>query len=297
MASWDEILNEICCCERKDAVDYVRKKYLSDLSRYTKRNTIIYYSSWLTNDVRGTDINDNDINGFMNAMKGLDCSKGLDLILHTPGGYPTAAEAIVKYLRNKFGKDIRVIIPQLAMSAGTMIACAGREIIMGKQSSLGPIDPQFNGIPAFNIVAEFNEAKKDLSSSDGSYDYWKILLSKYPAAFVKQANDAIELSDVLLRDWLRTGMLSEENDECKVDKICEYLNEHEKSKVHSRHFDIKYCISIGLNVAALEDDQKLQDLVLSVHHSCMHSFSNSNAVKIIENRNGKAFICLFKGQT
>lgn len=294
MASWDEVLNEICSCERKDSIDFVRKKYLSNLSRYTGRNSVIYYSSWLTNDGKGTDINDNDVNGFMNAMKGLDCTNGLDLILHTPGGYPTAAEAIVKYLRNKFGKDIRVIIPQIAMSAGTMVACAGREIIMGKQSSLGPIDPQFNGIPAFNIVAEFNEAKKELASENGTYEYWKILLSKYPAAFVKQANDAIELSDILLREWLRTGMLSGENDDCKINKICECLNEHEKSKVHSRHFDINYCKGIGLNVTALEEDQMLQDLVLSVHHSCMHSFSSSNAVKIIENQNGKAFICLSK---
>ena len=53
-------------------------------------------------------------------------------------GYPdpAAAEAIVNYLRLKFDYDIRVIVPQLAMSAGTMIACAAKEIIIGKQSSL-----------------------------------------------------------------------------------------------------------------------------------------------------------------
>ena len=60
--------------------------------------------------------------GFMNALKGMDCSKGLDLILHTPGGSPAAAEAIVSYLRSKFHNDIRVIVPQISMSAGTMIA-------------------------------------------------------------------------------------------------------------------------------------------------------------------------------
>lgn len=96
----------------------------------------------------------------MNTVRGLDCSKGLDLILHTPGGSPMAAEAIVKYLRSKFGKDIRVIVPQLAMSAGTMIACSAKEIVMGKQSSLGPIDPQLNGIPAYSIQNEFEDAKQ-----------------------------------------------------------------------------------------------------------------------------------------
>ena len=50
------------------------------------------------------------------------------------------------------------------------------------------------------------------------------------------------------------------------------------------------CIDIGLKIEKLEDDQTLQDLVLSVHHSCMHTLSNTPSIKIIENQNGIAFI-------
>lgn len=101
------------------------------MSEHTGRNVISYYSSWLTkNGVQNLDICDADMTGFMTAVNGIECQKGLDLILHTPGGDPTAAEVIVNYLRSKFNSDIRVIVPQLAMSAGTMIACAGKEIIM-----------------------------------------------------------------------------------------------------------------------------------------------------------------------
>ena len=71
-----------------------------------------------------------------------DGKNGLDLLMHSPGGSPDAAEAVVNYLRSKF-TDIRVIIPQAAMSAATMLACAANRIVMGKHSSLGPIDPQF----------------------------------------------------------------------------------------------------------------------------------------------------------
>ena len=85
----------------------------------------------------------------------MECHRGLDLILHTPGGFPEAAESIVKYLRSKFSTNIRVIVPHLSMSAGTMIACAGKEIVMGKHSSLGPIDPQFNGIPVYSLKREY----------------------------------------------------------------------------------------------------------------------------------------------
>lgn len=122
MAGWDDILDEIKRSPLKNAVDEVRHQYLRRLSELTGRNTIAYYSSWLTRRVENTDINDNDMNGFMNTVRGLDCENGLDLVLHTPGGSPMAAEAIVKYLRSKFGKNIRVIVPHMAMSAGTMLS-------------------------------------------------------------------------------------------------------------------------------------------------------------------------------
>ncbi len=63
-------------------------------------------------------INDEDKNGFMMAIHKMDRTKGLDLILHTPGGGLTAAQSITNYLHSMFGNDIRVLIPQLAMSAG-----------------------------------------------------------------------------------------------------------------------------------------------------------------------------------
>lgn len=49
-------------------------------------------------------------------------------------------------------------------------------------------------------------------------------------------------------------------------------------------------IGFGLKVVPLEDDQVLQDLVLTVHHSYMHTFASSHAGKIIENHLGAAII-------
>ena len=230
--------------------------------------------------------------GFMNSIQGMDCSKGLDLILHTPGGDPAASEAIVNYLRVKFNNDIRAIIPQLAMSAGTMIACSAKEIVMGKQSSLGPIDPQFNGIPAYNIKSEFEEAKEDLLKDPQNAQYWMIKLKQYPAAFMKTALDAIELSGKLVEEWLGSCMFDKNNpeDTATIRRIVNSLNEHDKSKNHGRHLSMKFCKEIGLKIVELEADSQLQDLVLSVHHSYMLTLDGSTALKIIENQNGKVLI-------
>jgi len=139
MANWSDILSEI---DNGSNYDLVRRKYLKKLSSHTKRNVIAYYSGWLQkqNFPAETMVNDSDKNGFMSAIDKLDISKGLDLILHTPGGDTAATESIVYYLKSKF-KDIRVFVPQLAMSAGTIIACAANEIWMGQHSSLGPNRP------------------------------------------------------------------------------------------------------------------------------------------------------------
>lgn len=288
MGCWSDILNEVN--SNNGDITIVKNKYLKELANYTQRNVIAYYSGWLKQipSVSNYDINDDDMNGFMNCVNGLDYSRGLDLILHTPGGSPTAAESIVNYLRSKFKDDIRVIVPHMAMSAGTMIACSAQCIIMGKQSSLGPIDPQFNGIPAYNIIAEFNEAKKDLSKNPNNAQYWAIKLQQYPAAFLKTASDAIDLSNELLKNWLKTCMLKHNNK--KVNSILKKLNEHKVSKSHGRHFNYEYCKSIGLNIELMENDDKLQDSVLSVHHCYVIALQRINYIKIIDNHLGKSWV-------
>lgn len=299
MPSWGQLLNELQ--PQKDAngneisgltYDGLRQKYLHMLSAKTGRNTIAYYSGWLKSGKnQNVDINDGDITGFMNSMENLECTKGLDLILHTPGGSPTATEGIVKYLHKKFGNDIRVFVPQMAMSAGTMLACSANVVYMGAHSSLGPIDPQFGGIPAYNIVTEFNDAKNDIENNKNSIPFWKMQLEKYPPAFLYTVIDAINLSSSLVGEWLMQYMFSsidKSEAKKKVDSILKTLNTNNKS--HARHFSYDDCVTMGLCVQPLESDQELQDLVLSVHHAFIITLDGSPATKIIENQFGCRYI-------
>ena len=147
MGNWAEILEELGAAP--NPLDAIRRKYLDELFTLTGRNVIVYYSGWLQKpNSSGSELNDSDKTGFMNCVHRLNKAEGLDLILHTPGGETAATESLIDYLKSIFGNNIRAIIPQLAMSAGTVVACACKEIIMGKHSSLGPIDPQFQGVAA-----------------------------------------------------------------------------------------------------------------------------------------------------
>ena len=291
MANWSELVKEIG--QLGSPFDILRRKYIADLARYTKRNVICYYSGWLQKPELGmaAAVNDTDKNGLMTTINGLDVSKGLDLVLHTPGGDTAATESIVDYLWSTFGRDVRCFVPQMAMSAGTMIACACREIWMGKQSSLGPIDPQFGNIPAHGVIEEFERAYREIIKDPRTIPVWQAVIAKYPPAFIGECTKAVEWSTTLVNAWLKRNMLSTTADRDVVaEAILRELGDHSVSLAHNRHLSAAKCKEIGLKVFDLESDQKLQDKVLSVHHIYFHTLSSTPAFKIIENQNGMAFI-------
>ena len=169
MPIWSQILDEILATNYQTNYGFhsVRRKYLDVLNERTGRSVILYASGWLQNSSNPAldSINDVDVQAFMEVSYGLG-GTDLDLILHSPGGSVEATEAIVSYLRSRF-QHIRVIVPNLAMSAATMISCAADELVLGEHSFLGPTDPQMpvqtiNGlefVPAQAILDEFERAK------------------------------------------------------------------------------------------------------------------------------------------
>ena len=119
MPNWNEILSEnntetqSHLAAAQASLDIVRRRYLGQLFDRTHRNTIAYYSGFLSKaSIEGIEINDEDKVGLMTAVHQLDRTLGLDLLLHTPGGSMAATESIVDYLKSTFGKDVRAVVPQ-----------------------------------------------------------------------------------------------------------------------------------------------------------------------------------------
>ena len=298
MPSWGEVINELRSAA--NPLDVMRRKYLAIMHQYTGRNIIAYYSAFIQKPgLDGTGIDDNDKNAFMQAVCGLDRCKGLDLILHTPGGGIAATESIVYYLKKMFGTDFRVFVPQMAMSAGTMISLASKEIVMGKQSNLGPIDPQFGGMSCAGIIEEFETALQDVSDDPKTAAIWGPIIGKYHPTFIGDCKKAIDWGDTIVKQWLVENMFSQYGDSKKrATKVLKTLSSHNKTYSHSRHIHIDELKALGLNIAELENmDEKqienckdLQDCVLTLHHSYMQTFSTTDAIKIVENHKGNAMI-------
>ena len=293
MPNWSEVIAEIQQEQQKNPdinpLDTVRRKYLKKISEISGRNTIAYYSGWLQKpQVAGTAVGDTDKSGFMLTINKLDRSKGLDLILHTPGGDIAATESLVDYLYSMYEKDIRVIVPQISMSAGTMIAFASKEIVMGKHSNLGPIDPQIGGLACKAVLNEFEQAKQDIKQNPQSAALWQVIIGKYHPTFLGICKQAIEWSEEMVKQWLENNMCKGEED--RVKRIVETFSNHTEQKSHARHISKRECKKIGLNITELEVNQNFQDAVLTTHHAFMHTFSNTLCIKIIENHDGIAYI-------
>jgi ATP-dependent protease ClpP protease subunit len=85
-----------------------------------------------------------DTVGFVDMLHNVTPGKPLDLLLHTPGGDVDAAEKLIALLRGTVGEDgkLRIIVPDYAKSAGTLMALGANSVVMSDSSELGPIDPQ-----------------------------------------------------------------------------------------------------------------------------------------------------------
>ncbi len=298
MPNWHDVFVEIQTLQAQaqaqavNAQNTIRRKYLLDLHKHTGRNIIAYYSGWLSKgSIYLSEINDEDKNGFMTTIHKLDRSLGLDLILHTPGGGIAATQSIVDYLQKMFGRNIRAIIPQIAMSAGTIMACCCKEIWLGKQSNLGPVDPQLRGIPAHGVVQEFDRAIKEVKRDASRIVIWQQIIGQYKPTFLGQCENAIKWSNAFVEQQLADGMFEGLPDrKKKAKKITKALSNYPQNKTHDRHFDTDDCESMGLVIKRLEADPEMQDLVLTVHHCYMNLLMNTAAYKIIENHNGVALV-------
>lgn len=271
--------------EIQSSLDKVRRRYLSEVSRLSKRDTVLMAGN--CNHNAGA-INESDLQGWMAALQGLK-DENLDVILHTPGGSSEFTEQIVSYIRSKY-KSIRCIIPARAMSAGTMFACSCDEIIMSKIAAIGPIDPQYGLIqdnklmfvPAYAILEDFKTALTQTSAAPNLTPFWAAHLSRLPVGTSAVCQALITRAQEIVEGWL--------NDYMKLPAptsktIAAWLGANHKS--HGKPFSIVDAKDKGLNVKALEANQDFQDAVLSVFHATMIAFESTTCRKIIENQLGK----------
>jgi len=315
MPSWNEIFLEVqeSAKERPDGrpdFDRVRHKYIRALHDLTGRAVIVYASGWLAkpgiSDIVVA-VEPNDVHGLMSACHGVH-ERELDLVLHSPGGSPQAAEQMLEYLRTRFD-NIRAIVPLQAKSAATMLALGCDEIVMGEHSELGPIDPQIliqvpEGVryaPAIAILRDFQRAKSEIRRDVTELPAWTPILRGYAGGMIEFCTKQVKLTQEIVARWLRTYMLrhpespftTADQRSRRARALAAYFGSeksYDRFKTHGRPIrPAQLRRQRGLVIRRLEDDQALQDAVLSLYHALDLTFGGA-AVKIIENHHGAMYV-------
>lgn len=295
MPTWGEVLGELQQPGNRlpnGAPDFdgVRRRYVQQLADLTGRPAIVYYTDWLGKGGPATSITLEDMQGMMEVCKDVK-GPALDVVLHSPGGSPEAAASIVRYLRTKF-KNMRVFVPLAAMSAATMWALAADEIVMGKHSQLGPIDPQMVSsawtAPARAILRQFEQAK-DECKDPSLLGAWVPILQQYGPALIQQCEAAEALALRLVQEWLEQYMFAADAGKAaKAERVAKYFASYDEHRSHSLGISRDQARRRGVRITKLEKDQVLQDAVLSVHHATVHTLQGP-AIKIIENHLGRTY--------
>lgn len=309
MNSWNDVRLEI---ERTQpppggsSYDVVRRQKMREVADLTGRPLIVYAANFLNNASPDTSIDRNDKEGFREVVRDLDATE-IDVLLHSPGGQAEAAEAIVKLLRSK-KRHIRFIIPNLALSAATMLAMAGDEILMETDAELGPIDPQFiipkadgtvTVAPAQAIIDQFDAIEKKLSKNPQLLPPWIPILQMYAPSLYQQARNALDLAKALVKEWLASYMFADMPKKKRgqlAAGVARYLSDHNKFKSHGRGLcpgDFQKIPALSaVKVYDLASMPDLHSRVQSLYHAISLTFTGTSAIKIFENTKGKALIRL-----
>jgi hypothetical protein len=311
--TWESVRLELNCTRTDQGqIDYdkVRREKLAALAKHTGRPTVLYATDFLNQNkiklvANAVAINAEDVRGLAEVVRGLD-GPNLDLILHSPGGSPEAAESIVAVLRARFS-NVRVLVPVMAKSAATMIALAANEILMPRSAELGPIDPQFllsdgrggqRMTPAQAIIDEVQRAQQAVTQHQPDAPVWLLQVQRQPPGLYQQALNAVQLSKELVKRWLEQYMLAgEPNGPATAQAIVDYLGDHNCFLSHARRVDIQALAGRGAKIANITDvDKELWQLLEELWYTVEHTFQGTSIFKMWENSNGAALFQVLKAQ-
>jgi hypothetical protein len=164
---------------------------------------------------------------FEELLHGADPDRDLHLLLDSPGGDGETAVRLVRSAQARC-RELTVIVPNQAKSAGTILVIGAHHILMGPTSDLGPVDPQFpdrerGGLfSAKDLIASVDQAEAAIARNPDSYPLHVSLLADVTAVMVQQARSALARSTDLVKEALSSNPDRKDED---VERIAAGLQE------------------------------------------------------------------------
>lgn len=263
----------------------LRQEVMRRIQQITGR-PIICYVTRTRNIPQDADayIEDGDLTGWDDLISTTEGGT-VDVFIVSNGGSAEVAERMVVSLRERF-ESVRFIVPHNAYSAATLICFSGDVILMGSNSTLGPIDPQIGGIPARAILRGFQEVEERLRDEGPSaLTAYMPLLQKYDLPILEICKTAQKLAEELAQEFLHEYMLSDA-DIATITKCVGAFSNYDEQKSHARGIHRKKARQYGLKIIDIEDTPGLSELVRSLYNQYDLWFDKTPFYKMFENAFG-----------
>ena len=190
--------------EANHADRYQRQALINQIQERTKRSLICYVSG------SRCAIDENDTMPFVDLLHRAPRNRDLDLLLHTTGGSIDAAEKLIGMMRRHVGSaQLRIIVPDFAKSAGTLMVLGADSVVMSDMSELGPIDPQAPLFDRWQSVQNYLDAYKTHAKtlkSDRDNIAAQIMLGKIDPPTLKLCEAAVNRARQAAENLLKRGM-------------------------------------------------------------------------------------------
>lgn len=235
------------------AARYQRQTLIRQVQATTGRKLICYVAG------ASALINRDDTLGFVDLLHNIQKDEDLDFMLNTPGGDMDAAEKLISFVRARVGAGIlRVIVPDYAKSAGTLMATGADFIVMSDCSELGPIDPQItltdgHGNHISHSVHSYLDAYRmhsDVLRANPEDPVAKIMLEKLDPAMIKLFQTALGRARRVAEEQLRRGMFRQTGG--NFTSVSSALIDTARWMSHGQVIGPQDAIDIGLKVEQLD---------------------------------------------
>ena len=265
---------------------YNRQQTIAEIEDQTGRELLVYTTHFAHPN---SSIDRSDVLGFTDLLHNV-ASDDIDLMLHSPGGDIDVAEKLV-YMCSSRAKSLRVIVPESAKSAATLIALAANSVLMSDTSELGPIDPQITTTtaggqqitrPATSFLDGLEAIKEEAGKSGTLSPAYFPLLSQLDPALLDFCRKSMLRSQKFAEKWLLKGQYQEQPERAK--EIAERLTDTKRYLSHGTVIDYQEARDIGLAVEYLSPTDELWQLIWRLYCAYEIDMRNSGTAKLFESR-------------
>jgi len=295
MGVYSEYLDTLA--SNPDAVAAERKKQLKRIADI-RGHDVLAFAADLSKQIPGNPaaITYMDILPITDQLSNLH-GKHLDLILETPGGVGEVTEEIVRIVRSKY-ESLSVIVPGWAKSAGTILAMAADEILMGPTSALGPIDAQLvwqgKQFSADALLEGVKKIKKEVQDTGVLNKAYVPILQNISPGELEDAQNARDFATDLVTDWLAqykfklwtthssNGQpVTAEERKQRAKEIADQLCDHARWRTHGRSIKLDDLKAMRLHIMDYREQVELADAITRNYALLQITFS-TNVFKIYE---------------